>query len=603
MHDSMSMSSQMPEDGANRPAATKYPWLRHYSPGVPTELDIPDRPLNWILDEAARQFANHDALVYYGTRIPYAEFLSLANRFARVLIELGVRPGDTVSICLPNVPQFPVAFYGTLKAGAIAVPTNPIYTAPELRHQLSDAGVRVIIALDITLPTLLEVVNETPVEHIIVGSAADYLPPVLARLFRLRERFARNETSHARKVSPSHKAQIHSFTHVLSRIRENQSHAEPLPAPAHADDVAVLQYTGGTTGIAKGAMLTHRNLLANAIQAWVWSELSTNARHVTLCAAPFFHVYGLTVAMNLSIYSGTSMVLLPRFTVKDALKAIQRYKPDIFPGVPTMYLAIAREAERKRVHLGSVKVCISGSAPLPLEVQRRFEAVSAARLVEGYGLTEASPVTHCNPVQGERQIGAIGLPLPNTDAAIIDSTTWRMLPAGEQGEIAVRGPQVMKGYWNRPDETVLVLRDGWLRTGDIGVVDDEGYFRVVDRSKDVIIASGLKIFPRDVDEVLYSHPKVLEAATVGIPDPYRGETVRAYVVLKPGETLSADEVIAFCRERLAPYKVPKQVEFRESLPKTLVGKVLRRTLRDEYVAQHPEAVHPEQPTTQQVQQP
>jgi long-chain acyl-CoA synthetase len=260
----------------------------------------------------------------------------------------------------------------------------------------------------------------------------------------------------------------------------------------------------------------------------------------------------------------------------------------MFPGVPTLYLALAREAElhRKKYDLSSIKVCISGSAPLPLEVQRRFEAISGAKVVEGYGLSETSPVTHCNPVYGERRVGTIGLPLPDTDSAIVDPDTWEFLPAGEQGEIAVRGPQVMAGYWQRPDETARVLHDGWLRTGDIGFMNSDGYFTIVDRAKDMIIAGGLKIFPREVDEVLYQNPKVQEAAAVGVPDEYRGETVRAYVVVKPGEHLTAAELIEFCKERLAPYKVPKQVEFRSELPKTLVGKVLRRTLRDEYIAEH-----------------
>jgi long-chain acyl-CoA synthetase len=350
--------------------------------------------------------------------------------------------------------------------------------------------------------------------------------------------------------------------------------------------------------VAKGAMLTHRNLLANAMQAWAWQvppetqlaqkrkadyEQPAGSKHSTLCVAPFFHVYGLTVGMNMTVLDGSTMVLLPRFTVKDTLKAIEKYRPDLFPGVPTMYLAIAREAAKRHADLSSVKVCISGSAPLPLEVQRRFEEASGAKVVEGYGLTEASPVTHCNPVFGERRVGTIGLPLPGTDAAIVREDSWEFLLAGEQGEIVVRGPQVMRGYWNRPDETEQVLRDGWLKTGDIGMMSDDGYFTIVDRAKDIIIAGGLKIFPREVDEVLYAHPKVLEAAAVGVPDEYRGETVRAYIVVKPGETLTEAELSTYCQQHLAPYKVPKQFEFRTELPKTLVGKVLRRALRAEYI--------------------
>ena len=559
-------------------------WLAHYSPGVPESVSVPDQPLPWLLDEATRRYGANVAIEYYGTRFTYVQLLSLAERFARALVRLGVRRGDRVSICLPNVPQFPIVFYGALKAGAIAVPTNPLYTQPELEHQLKDAGAKLAITLDLTYPNLAAVRANTPVEQVIVTSAADYLPPVLAALYRLREKTQARGKPHVDAKTLAADATVHQFKDVLGQTHDRQGfEVFSQPAPASGDDVAVLQYTGGTTGVAKGAMLTHRNLLANAMQAWAWNEQPAGSKHATLCVAPFFHVYGLTVGMNMTVLNGSTMVLLPRFTVKDTLKAIEKYRPDLFPGVPTMYLAIAREAAKRHADLSSVKVCISGSAPLPLEVQRRFEEASGAKVVEGYGLTEASPVTHCNPVFGERRVGTIGLPLPGTDAAIVREDTWEFLPAGEQGEIVVRGPQVMRGYWNRPDETEKVLRDGWLKTGDIGVMSDDGYFTIVDRAKDIIIAGGLKIFPREVDEVLYAHPKVLEAAAVGVPDEYRGETVRAYVVVKPGETLTEEELRTYCQQHLAPYKVPKQFEFRTELPKTLVGKVLRRALRAEYI--------------------
>ena len=559
------------------------PWLAHYSPGVAHTIAVPERPFTWLLDEAARKYGANTAVEYYGTHISYAQLSLLADRFARALMRLGVKRGDRVSICLPNVPQFPIAFYGVLKAGAVAVPTNPLYTQPELRHQLADAGARFAVTLDLTYPNLAAVIAETPVEHVIVTSAADYLPPALAVLFRMKQRSESRKHAAARPLPAG--IGRHQFKELVGHGEGRKgSDVLPLPEPARRDDLAVLQYTGGTTGVAKGAMLSNGNLVANAMQAWAWTEQSDGSRHTSLCVAPFFHVYGLTVAMNMSVLAGATMALLPRFTVKDTLKAIQRYKPDLFPGVPTMYLALAREAEKRKTDLSSVRVCISGSAPLPLEVQRRFEAVSGGRVVEGYGLTEASPVTHCNPVFGDRRIGTIGLPMSSTVSAILDQNSWEILPQGQQGEIAIYGPQVMQGYWNRPDETANVLRNGWLRTGDIGTMSEDGYFTVVDRAKDIIIAGGLKIFPRDVDEVLYEHPKVLEAATVGVPDEYRGETVRAYVVVKPGERLTEAELTAFLKERLAPYKLPKQYEFRESLPKTLVGKVLRRALRDDYIA-------------------
>ncbi len=571
--------------GTTGSAGASRPWTAHYSASVPATITIPEHSLAWLLDEATRTSSAYTAIEYYGTRISYAQFSSLADRFARALVRLGIKRGDRVAISLPNMPQFPIAFYGALKAGAVVVPTNPLYTPFELQHQLSDSGAKVIVLLDQLYPNLAEVRARTPVEQVILAGVADYFPPALAVAYRVRESATSRGKPHVDQRALRADKSIHHFKELLGRASDSQGfEVYPLPEPAGPDDLALLQYTGGTTGLAKGAMLTHRNLLANAAQCLTWNEQPPDMKHVTLCVAPFFHVYGLTVAMNMTMLAASTMVLLPRFTVKDTLKAIEKHRPDLFPGVPTMYLALAREVEQHHRDLSSIKVCISGSAPLPAEVQRRFEAVSGAKLVEGYGLTEASPVTHCNPVYGERHSGTIGLPMPNTDSAIINTESWDFLPQGEQGEIAVRGPQVMRGYWNRPDETEKVLRDGWLRTGDIGVMDADGYFTIVDRAKDIIIASGFNVYPRDVEEALYAHPKVLEAAVVGMPDEYRGETVRAYIVVKPGEKLTATELDQWCHERLATYKVPKSYEFRESLPKTLVGKVLRRALREETLA-------------------
>lgn len=572
-------------DAAPSSAPASRPWTAHYSSSVPATLDIPEKPLTWMLDEAARTSSAFTAMEYYGTRITYAQFSSLVDRFARGLVKVGVTRGDRVSICLPNSPQFPVAFFGALKAGAVVVPTNPLYTPPELEHQLRDSGSKVIVILDQVYHNLAAVRANTPVEHVIVTNVADYFPRPLALAYHLREAIIARRKGEKPPRIPHDDPSIHDFRRFLGRASDSRGfEVYALPEPAQPDDLALLQYTGGTTGVAKGAMLTHRNLLSNAVQCLTWNESAPGEKHITLCVTPFFHVYGLTVAMNLTILAGSTMALLPRFTIKEVLDAIEKYKPDLFPGVPTMYLALAREVEKRKRDLSSIRVCISGSAPLPLEVQRRFEAVSGAKLVEGYGLTEASPVTHCNPVFGDRHIGTIGLPLPNTDAMILSADTWGAAPLGERGEIAVRGPQVMQGYWNRPDESDKVLHDGWLRTGDIGVMDAEGYFTIVDRAKDLIIASGYNIYPRDVEEVLYAHPKVLEAVVIGLPDEYRGETVRAFIVPKPGETLTASELDQWCHERLAAYKVPKSFEFRDSLPKTMIGKVLRRALRDEAIA-------------------
>ena len=578
------------------PAEEHLPWLGHYSAQVPPTLTVPERSLPELFDEAAGQFAPRDAIIYYGTHLSYVQVAALIDRFAQALLRLGVARGDRVSICLPNVPQFPIAFFGALKAGAIVVPTNPLYTAPELEHQLNDAGAKVVVTLDQLYPRLAAIRDKTPVQQVILAGVADYFPPVLAVAYRIQQAREARGKPHMDKKALRADQTIHAFKDLIGPGHDRQGiEVFKLPPAARPDDVAVLQYTGGTTGLAKGAMLSHRNLAANATQAWTWSEQPRGAHRTTLCVAPFFHSYGLTVGMNFSLLHGYTVVLLPRFTPKDVIAAIEKYKPDFFPGVPTMYLSIATTVETKRANLSSIKVCISGAAPLPIAVQTRFEALSGAKVVEGYGLTEASPVTHCNPVYGERRAGSIGLPLPGTVAAIVNPDNWELLPAGEIGEIVIRGPQVMQGYWNRPDETAKQIKDGWLRTGDIGTMDPDGYFRVVDRAKDLIIAGGYNIYPRDVEEVLYQHPKVLEASVLGVPDEYRGETVRAYIVAKPGEQVTAEELTAFCKERLAAYKVPKEFEFRAELPKTLIGKVLRRALREESLAEAQRAV----PTTPQ----
>jgi long-chain acyl-CoA synthetase len=562
------------------------PWLAHYHEGVPQTVSIPTASLATLFDQAVSRYGASAAIEYYGATISYAQLGSLVDHFARALLSLGVKRGDRVSLCLANVPQFPIAFFGAMKAGAVVVPTNPLYTEPELEHQLNDAGVKVVVALSQAMPNVLAVRAHTPVEHVIATGPDDYMPLALSLAYKVKE--ARDSLGKSRPDLKALRSEpwFHEFKDVIGQTHDRKGfEVFALPEPAVVEDLAILQYTGGTTGVAKGAMLTHRNLVANATQIWAWSELGMGTHHKTLCAAPFFHVYGLTVGMNMSVINGATMVLLPRFTVAETLKTIEQHKPDLFPGVPAMYQALARAVEKKKADLSSIRICISGSAPLPPEVQAQFERISPARVVEGYGLTEASPVTHCNPIFGDRRAGTIGLPLPNTDAAIRDRETGLFLPVGEQGELVVRGPQVTQGYWGKPDETAKTLRDGWLLTGDIAVMSEDGYFSIVDRAKDMIIVGGLKVFPRQVEDVLFEHPKVLEAAVVGVPDTQRGERVQAFIVLKPGEQATAEELAAFCRERLAPYKIPRVFEFREALPKTTIGKVLRRQLRDEALAE------------------
>ena len=543
------------------------PWLAHYDPGVPPEIQVPDIPLWRFLEESARRFPQNVALEFLGKTLSYQELWGLARRFAQGLKDLGVRPGDRVAIMLPNSPQFVIAFYGTLLAGGVGVNVNPLYTPRELRHQLADAGAETLVILDHLLPRYLEVEKEVPVKRVVVTGIKDFLPFPKNLLYPLLLR-RKGEAPKALEGLP---------------WRAFLRPGTPRPVPLDLDDLALLQYTGGTTGLAKGAMLTHRNLSANALQVRAWIPDFREGEEVVLGAIPFFHVYGMTVAMNLALLGGAKLVLLPRPEIKAIVEAIEKHQVTLFPGVPTLYVAFNNFPGIERRDLKSVRACISGSAPLPLEVAERFERLTGAKLVEGYGLTEASPVTHCNPLYGERRLGSVGLPFPGVDAKVVDEE-GKELPPGEVGELAVKGPNVMKGYWNRPEETQKTLKDGWLFTGDLAKMDEDGYFYIVDRKKDMIIAGGYNIYPREVEEVLYQHEAVQEAAVVGVPDPYRGETVAAFLVLKPEYQgkVSEKDIERFCRQNLAAYKVPRIIQFRESLPKSSVGKILRRELREEF---------------------
>ncbi len=558
-----------------------HPWIRHYEQGVPAHVTVPDQSLIWLIDQATGRYSGRTALIYYGTKLTYAQFSHYVNRFAIELQRLGVRKGDRVAIALPNIPQYPIAFYGAIKAGAIVVPTNPLYTEREMQYQLADSGAQVIVMLDSLYPIVRAIRQQTALKHIIVTSPADFLPPVLRALYPLSQRHARNPKPHLTSKELHHDQTLH----VMHTLLDSQSNGDGAafypPIPVSTEDLAVLQYTGGTTGLSKGTMLTHRNLLANAIQTRAWVPKACEGEEVMLCVAPFFHSYGLTVCMNFSILIAATMVLLPRFKAKDVLKAIRQYHPTFFPGIPTMYLAIMREAADHPTYLASIKYCISGAAPLPAKVQSDFEAITHGKLVEGYGLSEAGPVTHCNPLTDECRNGSIGLPVPDVDAIIMNQETGQPAPVGELGEIVVKGPNIMQGYWKRDEETKAIFRDGWMRTGDLGTMDADGYFYMVERAKDVIIASGFKVYPREVEDLLFQHPAVAEAAVVAAPDAYRGETVAAFVILKSGIEASEQirqELIQYCKQGLAAYKVPKIMEFRKSLPKSLIGKVIRREL-------------------------
>ncbi len=579
-----SQSSQNPSNVAAGRAEnlSTRPWLRFYEQGVPAHIDIPDYPLTWLLDQAVNRYGGHTAIIYYGTKLSYAQLSSLANRFAIGLQKLGIQPGDRVAIALPNIPQYPIAFYGALRAGAVVVPTNPLYTEREMQHQMADSGARMLVMLDDFYPVARAIRGDTALEHIILTSPADYLPPLLHTLYPLTQLRAKHQEPRLTGKERLADSTLHSMSEMLESHARKGIELFNLPTRASGSDLAVLQYTGGTTGLSKGAMLTHRNLLSNAMQTRQWSPNVQDAREVTLCVAPFFHSYGLTVGMNLSMLAAATMVLLPRFKAKDVVKTIRQYRPTLLPGIPTMYLAIMREAGKHTEQLSSIKYCISGAAPLPAKIQHDFEEITHGKLVEGYGLSEASPVTHCNPLTGDCRNGSIGLPLPNVDAAILDQKTGEPLPAGEVGEIVVKGPNIMQGYWKRKEETAAIFINGWMHTGDLGKMDEDGFFYVVERAKDMIIASGFNVYPREVEEVLFQHSSIQEAAVAGVPDEYRGETVAAFVVLKPGIALSEEmrhSILAYCKQNLAAYKVPKILEFRESLPKSIIGKVLRRELK------------------------
>jgi long-chain acyl-CoA synthetase len=547
-----------------------FPWLAHYEMQVPATIELPEITLHEFFEGTARDHPNNIATIFFTRRLTYAQLDEQANRFAAGLQALGVQAGDRVAILLPNCPQFLVALFGVSKAGAVAIPLNPTYVSRELRQIFNDADVQTVVALNLLVPRLQEIMPETSLRRIVVTSMQDYLSPLMSLMLTVKER--RDGVP-----LPVQGDGLYLYSDLIRNSSTEYTRSEATP-----DDTALFLYTGGTTGTPKGAMLSHRNIVANALQmsAWVW-DARQERKEVFLGVIPFFHSYGMTVVMNLAISVAASIVLLPRFNMKDVLRAIARFRPTIFPAVPTMYNAIAHHPLSTRFDLRSIRVCISGAAPLPLEVAHAFESVTGARLVEGYGLTEASPVTHCNPIHGERRAGSMGLPLPNTEATIVDPET-----VGEVGELAVRGPQVMQGYWDHDEETAAVLQDGWLYTGDMARMDEAGYFYIVDRKKDLILVGGYSVYPREVEDALYESSKVQEVVVVGVPDLKRGEgeIVTAYIVLNGDVEATERELTKFAAERLAPYKVPGKIEFRESLPKSGVGKYLRRELVAEELA-------------------
>lgn len=540
------------------------PWLRSYPEGVRPHLEYPQAPAYHFLFEQVRKHPDRTALIFYGKRISYRELGDMIDRFAAALVRrYGIRKGDRVGIMLPNCPQNVIATVGAQRAGAIPVQFNPMYTPREIEYQAKDSGCKVLLFLDLFWPKVKEA---GVVDRYIRTSIADYLPFPLSLLYKLKAK--------PPKISDKEAA---SFTDLL---RESTSGFEPIAVQVH-EDPAVLLYTGGTTGVSKGVVCTHANITANILQIKEWLQRPEATHDTVLVILPMFHSYGFTAALGYALASGCTCILVPKFEARDVLKLIQKYRPTSFPGVPTIYTALLQDPEVSKYNLKGIEFCVSGAAALPVELMQRFEALTGSSILEGYGLTEASPVTHSNPLKGRRIPGSVGLPYPDTDVRIVDMETGADLPPGKEGELVIRGPQIMKGYWNKPEETAKVLRDGWLYTGDIARMDEDGYLYIVDRMKDMIISGGFNVYPREIDEILYQHPAVLEACSVGVPDSYRGESVKSFVVLKQGAGATEQEIIDFCRQRLAAYKRPAEVEFVPELPKSTVGKILRRVLAEQ----------------------
>lgn len=553
------------------------PWLKLYDKGVPQTIDYPPIPAHGFLDSCAKDFPNNPALIFKGNVINYRELDEMTDRLAAGLASMGVKKGDRVCIMMPNSPQFVISFYSILKAGAAVVGTNFLYTPAEIAHQLSDAGVKVCLVTSNFYQRLKEAQPSTPVERVIVSHIKDYMPAPLRLLFPVLALIKSDLQAHQVKLRDSD-VWLHDVMDRYQPSMRPQVDVGP-------NDVAMLQYTGGTTGVSKGAVNTHKGLVVNSLQIKSWLPDIQMGKEVVLMAIPLYHVYGMVAGMSLGIASAASLVLIPDpRDVDDILDNITKHRPTLYPSVPALYnmINIHPKVTSGEVDVTSIRGCISGSAPLMKETKDTFERLTGASLREGYGLSEAPTASHCNPMFGENRTGSIGLPLPDVECRIVsleDGVTD--LPAGETGELAIKSPNVMKGYWQMPTETANALRDGWLFTGDIASMDEDGYFYIVDRKKELIKPSGYQVWPREVEEVLTQHPKVLEAGVAGIPHEKRGETVKAWVVLLPGETATSDEIRDFCRQHLASFKVPTDVEFMTELPKTTVGKILRRKLRDQ----------------------
>ena len=551
------------------------PWLKNYDSNVPHEIAIPEVPLYTILDDAYRDYPDRDAFIFLGKHVMYREFHEASERFGKALVEeFGLKKGDIVAIYLPNSPQFAIAYYGIIKVGGIVTPINPLYTARELIYQLKNSGATMLVALDLFKDNVEEAAKEANLKCVIYTGLEDYLPSVKSFLYRVFKKKVKVNID--REFYFSFKELLRMYPPEAPRTKINPK-----------EDVVALMYTGGTTGVPKGAMLTHYNLISNVYQIDAWFKRGTRGRERYIGLLPWYHIYGQTVALHSPIQRAATIIILPKFDIKELLTSIEKYRANIFHGVPTIYSLLVNYRDVSKYDLTCVEACISGAGPLPVAVAERFEQITGGRIREGYGLTETSPVTHVNPIFGKNKFGSIGLPVPNTLAGIVDPEKPQFLKPGEVGELVISGPQVMKGYYNMPEENKMVFFEKygykWLRTGDLAYMDEEGYFYIVDRKKDMIKYKGYSVYPREIEEVLYRHEAVAEAAVIGIPDPQTGERIKAYVMLKEEYRgkVSPNDILEYLKYNLAPYKVPKEIEFRDYLPKSTVGKILKRVLREE----------------------
>lgn len=548
------------------------PWLSHYDSFVPHEIATSEKQLSAFLDESAEKYPNNIAIVFPHCRMNYATLRKKAEQFAGALKEAGIKPGERVAMMLPNLPQTIIAFWGIIKAGAVVVMLNPLYREKEILHNLGDAGARDIIVLDSLWERVEPYQRQLDLRNCIITSIDDTatFPHNVLQAFSKK----------SREKAPTSYGSTSIFTWP-DFCQLGTPYSASIDTPANKP--VLLQYTGGTTGQPKGVILTHASLGTNALQTACFLNMQSKDKHVVLGILPFFHVYGLCAALVMPVVIAATVIPVQSFVPHELLEIIAQHKPTFFPGAPAMYISLLQQKTLPQYDLRSIRICLSGSAPLPREIFKRFQEVTGASILEAYGLTEASPITHINPY-GRQKIreNSIGIPLSSTLAQIVDMDNGALpLPPGKLGELIIKGPQVMPCYWNKPDETANAIRNGWLYTGDLATMDEDGFFYIVDRKKDMAIIGGYNVYPREVDEVLLEHPKILEAVSVGLADPIRGEILKAYIVLRPGEQMNKSEVVAFCRSKLASYKVPRQVEFRDALPRTIVGKILRRTLRDE----------------------